>query len=122
MSRVPGPGQRFSVNGPPLGSKLRAENADDPDRAPVPGTRNKKGTRTELRPRCSLPLPKLPGRGNAEKDGVNPPTSRTNKNVDFLMGAPTPYKLRPGHGVGVAVVSTIGRHSFFSRNSEDHAT
>ena len=49
---------------------------------PVPGSRDNQGTITELMPGCSRPLPKLPGRGDAEKGGVMPlPHSPNIKNV-----------------------------------------
>ena len=51
----------------------------DPERAPVPGDRNKHGTRTELRPRSSRPLPKLLGRGDLQKSGREVPLTSPTK-------------------------------------------
>ncbi len=62
----------------------------------MPGNRNNQGTITELRPGCSLPLPKLPGQGDAEKGGAkSPPRPPNNTNVEVLRGAPTPLQASP---------------------------
>ena len=63
---------------------------------PVPGSRDNQGTITELMPGCSRPLPKHPGRGDAEKGGLKPPPPlpKQQKRISFA-GCPHPLQASP---------------------------